>query len=285
MVIQSAHVQKALALSHRQFKKLFGVKRSTFHKMLGILQETFEIEHRRGGKPPKKVFVEDRLLLMLQYWREYRTMEHLAYDYNTVVSNIHKAIIWAENILIQHEEFRLPGKKRLIEGEQKPRVVAIDVMEHTIERPQKKQKKYYSGKKKRHTIKTQIVLDLDSLLIQFFVQAPGSVHDFTVYKGSTGSAVSPDVKVKVDSGYQGIVAYHANSEVPFKKTKNKPLTKEEKAFNRRLARERIAIEHVNREIKIFKMMSDRYRNRRKRHGIRMTLICAIRNSEISHSKG
>jgi len=89
----------------------------------------------------------------------------------------------------------------------------------------------------------------------------------------------------VDSGYQGIAAYHANSEVPFKKSKNRPLTKEEKAFNRQLARERIAIEHVNREIKIFKIMSDRYRNRRKRHGLRMTLICAIRNSEIRHSKG
>ena len=140
MVIQSAHVQKALALSNRQFKKLFGVKRETFHKMLAILLETFEKEHRRGGKPPKKVFVEDRLLITLQYWREYRTMEHLAYDYNTVVSNIHKAITWAENILIQHEEFRLPGKKALIEGEQKPRVVAIDVTAHTVERPKKNRK-------------------------------------------------------------------------------------------------------------------------------------------------
>jgi len=122
-------------------------------------------------------------------------------------------------------------------------------------------------------------------LILSIVQAPGSIHDFTLYKGSIGSAVSPERKVKVDSGYQGIAAYHANSEVPFKKSKNRPLTKEEKAFNRQLARERIAIEHVNREIKIFKIMSDRYRNRRKRHGLRMTLICAIRNSEIRHSKG
>jgi hypothetical protein len=121
--------------------------------------------------------------------------------------------------------------------------------------------------------------------ILFIVQAAGSVHDFALYKGSTGAAVSPDVKIKVDSGYQGIVAYHVNSDVPFKKSKNRPLTPEEKAFNRQLARERIAIEHVNREIKIFKIMSDRYRNRRKRHGLRMNLVCAIRNSETMHSKG
>jgi hypothetical protein len=129
------------------------------------------------------------------------------------------------------------------------------------------------------------VIDLHTLLILFIVQAAGSVHDFTIYKDSTGSAMSPDIQAKTDSGYQGIANYHANSEVPFKKTKNRELTKEEKAFNRRLARERIAIEHVNREIKIFKIMSERYRNRRKRHGLRMTLICAIRNSEIAHSKG
>jgi uncharacterized protein YifE (UPF0438 family) len=128
------------------------------------------------------------------------------------------------------------------------------------------------------------VIDLATMLILFVRQAMGSVHDFTLYKESIGSAVNSDVKIKVDSGYQGIVGYHSNSEVPFKRGKNRPLTKEEKKFNRQLARERIAIEHVNREIKTFKIMSDRYRNRRRRHGLRMNLICAIRNSEIKHYK-
>jgi hypothetical protein len=130
-----------------------------------------------------------------------------------------------------------------------------------------------------------VVVDLDTLLILFIVQAPGSVHDFTLYKDSTGSAMCPEVLAKLDSGYQGIAAFHANSEIPFKKSKNRPLAPQEKAFNRQLARERIAIEHINREIKIFKIMSDRYRNRRRRHNLRMNLICAIRNSEISHAKG
>jgi hypothetical protein len=284
MVIQSARVQRALTLSNRKFKQLFGVKRETFSHMLEVLEPAYELLHKLGGKPPTKLRLEDRLLVTLQYWREYRTLEHLAYEYDTVVSNIHKAIEWVESTLIQAGAFRLPGKKTLVIEGQKPRAVAIDVTEHTIERP-KKQKKHYSGKKKRHTIKTQVVVDLHTLEILFIVQAEGSVHDFTMYKDSTGSAVSSDVKIKVDSGYQGIVAFHANSEVPFKKSKNRPLSEEEKAFNRRLARERIVIEHVNREIKIFKMMSDRYRNRRRRHGLRMNLICAIRNSEIKHEKG
>ena len=130
-----------------------------------------------------------------------------------------------------------------------------------------------------------MVIDLNTLLILFIVQAVGSVHDFTLYKESVGRAVSPEVKIKTDSGYQGISDYHANSEFPFKKSKKRPLSLEERAFNRRLARERIAIEHINREIKIFKIMSDRYRNRRRRHGLRMNLICAIRNSETMRTKG
>jgi len=116
-------------------------------------------------------------------------------------------------------------------------------------------------------------------------QAEGCVHDFRIYKDHTGAAVSPDITAKTDSGYQGIVAYHANSEVPYKKSKNRPLTEEERAFNRRLARERIMIEHINREIKVFKIMAERYRNRRRRHKLRMTLICAIRNYEILHKTG
>jgi hypothetical protein len=142
MVIQSTRVQKALTLSNRKFKQLFGVKRETFHKMLEILELAYEQLHKRGGKPPTKLYVEDRLLVTLQHWREYRSLEHLAYEYNTVVSNIHKAIEWVENTLVQDSTFRLPGKKSLISDkqkseEQKPRAVAIDVTEHPIERPKK----------------------------------------------------------------------------------------------------------------------------------------------------
>ena len=92
--------------------------------------------------------------------------------------------------------------------------------------------------------------------------------------------MAPDIQAKTDSGYQGIATYHANSEVPYKKSKKHPLSKEEKALNRRLSRERVLIEHVNRQIKVFKIMSERYR---KRHPLRMTIICAIRNDEVNNN--
>jgi len=137
MLITSERVQKALTLSNTQFKRLFGIKRQTFAHMLDILQEAFEKQHRRGGKPPTKLHVEDKLLLALQYWREYRTMEHLAFDYNTVKSYIHKSIEWVENTLIRSGAFRLPGKKALLVEGQTPKTVAVDVTESPIERPKK----------------------------------------------------------------------------------------------------------------------------------------------------
>ena len=125
--------------------------------------------------------------------------------------------------------------------------------------------------------------DIDADLVLSVDQSKGSVHDFQLYKSSVGSAVASDIRIKTDSGYQGIGTYHANSALPYKKRKNRPLTKEEKAYNRQLSRERVWIEHVNRQIKVFKIMSVRYRNRRRRHKLRMTLICAIRNYEALHN--
>jgi hypothetical protein len=83
----------------------------------------------------------------------------------------------------------------------------------------------------------------------------------------------------MDSGYQGIVDIHKNSETPKKRPKGGELTPEEKAENRRIARERILIENINAKIKVFKIMANKYRNRRKRHNLRTSLICGIINFE------
>lgn len=83
-----------------------------------------------------------------------------------------------------------------------------------------------------------------------------------------------------DSGYQGIHEYFPNSEIPKKSTKLHPLTKEDKVSNRCISKRRIYIEHVNSVIKIFRILSGRYRNRRKRFGLRVSLICGIYNYEL-----
>ena len=83
-----------------------------------------------------------------------------------------------------------------------------------------------------------------------------------------------------DSGYQGILKHHKNSETPMKKPKGRDLTADEKSENRRISRERIVVENINAKIKVFKVTADKYRNRRNRFMLRMSLICGIYNFEL-----
>ncbi len=93
--------------------------------------------------------------------------------------------------------------------------------------------------------------------------------------------ISPDIKVITDTGYQGIQKLHSRSELPKKKTKKIPLTKEDKKKNQELASERVANENVIGMIKRFKIISDNYRNRRKRFGLKFNLISSIYNMELA----
>jgi len=100
-----------------------------------------------------------------------------------------------------------------------------------------------------------------------------------LYKNSLGYAISCVITLKADSGYQGILKYHKNSETPKKKPKGGELTHEEKSTNRQFARERVLVEHINAKIKVFKITAHKYRNRRCRFGLRIALICGIINFE------
>jgi len=111
-------------------------------------------------------------------------------------------------------------------------------------------------------------------------QGQGSEHDFSIFKHS-GMKLREALILLADSGFQGIEDLHPNSWIPKKKSKKKPLTKEQKRVNTALSRVRICIEHVNRRLKRFKIFSNRYRNKRKRHGLRMALLCGIYNWEVS----
>ncbi len=88
----------------------------------------------------------------------------------------------------------------------------------------------------------------------------GSVHDFRILKESR-VAISPDTEKLADSGYQGIAKRYANSSTPIKAYQSKPLTREAKQFNRRLATQRVAIEHIVRRCKIFRITKDIYRGK------------------------
>jgi len=175
--------------------------------------------------------------------------------------------------------FSLPGKKELRQKEIEEKVVAMDVTESPIEKPKENQKNYYSGKQKEHTLKTQLIIDLKSKKIICLASGKGRVHDFKLFQNS-GVRVGDLIKIIADKGYQGIAKIHKLSETPIKRKKGKKLSKEEKQYNRLLNRLRVVVEHVNRRLKIFRILSSTYRNRHRRFGLRANLIAGIYNYEL-----
>jgi hypothetical protein len=131
------------------FKRLYGVKPRTFEKMLSILQKEYNALHQKGGKPPK-LTVEDKLSLTLKYLREYRTMDSIATEYGVCKGTVCLSIQWVEDTLVKDGTFALPGKKKLKRKTASITYVVVDVTESPINRPEKEQKEYYSGKKTAH---------------------------------------------------------------------------------------------------------------------------------------
>ena len=105
------------------------------------------------------------------------------------------------------------------------------------------------------------------------------MHDFRLFKQSQ-IALSKTSDCLVDKGYQGIQKIHANSQIPKKKPRKGELSSSDKKKNRELARKRVIGEHINRKMKIFKILAERYRNRRKRFGLRFNLIAGLYNYEL-----
>ncbi len=106
--------------------------------------------------------------------------------------------------------------------------------------------------------------------------ANGKKHDFRLFKESH-THVLPDTLLEADTGYLGLTGLHSNSSLPKKRSKTHPLTKQERRENREVSRQRIFVEHAIRFVKRFRILSERYRNRRNRFALRFSLIAGICN--------
>lgn len=124
------------SLSEEQFRRLTGVKRSTFDKMIKILEEADKKKKKKGGRR-NKLSMENQLLMALEYIREYRTYFHVSQSYGISESSCYKGIKWIEDTLIKHPDFALPGRKALLKSDREYEVVLIDGTETPIERPKK----------------------------------------------------------------------------------------------------------------------------------------------------
>ena len=124
-----------------------------------------------------------------------------------------------------------------------------------------------------------MIVDRRTKKIVCTAYSKGRTHDFKLFKQSN-THIHPSIKTQVDTGFQGLQKIHENTEIPKKRSKKKPLTREDKRYNRRISSERVIVENVIREPKIFRIIAERYRNRRKRFGLRLNLIAALHNRAI-----
>jgi hypothetical protein len=133
-------------LPETKYLVTFGIRKPTFDAMLEILENAYKEMRKKGGRN-RKLSVLDMLVVTLGYYRDYRTMENLGFDYGVHKQRICEAVYWVEQTLIKNGTFSLPSKRELVKENSTVSAAIIDVTECETERPKRNQKGSYSGKK------------------------------------------------------------------------------------------------------------------------------------------
>ncbi len=130
------------------FKRLTGVKRSTFEEMVSVVVK-YKQQHRKHSTRgrPNKLSIPDQLLMLLMYYREYRTFLHISVCYGISEMHCWRVITAMEQRLLHSKLFHLPGRKALYQTENNFEVIVVDVSEHPIERPKKNSEKIIQAKR------------------------------------------------------------------------------------------------------------------------------------------
>ena len=131
-----------------RFRAVTGVTPATFAVMLEVIKDAYAQAHKNRGRH-RKLSCEDMLLMTLEYFKEYRTLECIGASYGLAKTNVGKTIKWVEEALLASGLFSLPSKRKLVQSDVDTPVIVVDTTETPIQRPKcpKKQKDYYSGKK------------------------------------------------------------------------------------------------------------------------------------------
>ena len=256
-----------------------------------------------GAGRKHKYDLRDRLLMTMFWLKAYTTYELLGFFYELNKTNIEDNLNLILKTLVSMTRFNFERPKA---ERQKLHSVAevmdafpdvrliIDAKEQRIERPQNKkdkdgnvqdrQKPYYSGKKKVHTIKNQAAISPTGRVEHASESVPGgSTHDVTLLRQTNLlSELADDEAAMMDKGYDGIAADYPdkNLYLPFKARRNHPLTEEQKAYNRFLAKYRIVVEHTMAQLNKFQILAQRFRHQLTKHSAIFRIVCALVNRRI-----
>jgi len=245
-------------------RRLIGIEPGKFMELL-LLLEPLWVESRNkklsrknrirelGGGRKSALTVKQMLFLTLLYYRIYTSQEFIGFLFNLNQGNVSRCLKLAHPLLARI--FRIPERKIEMKEDEIIEVI-FDATEQEVFRPGGKgrQKKYYSGKKKRHTVKHQIVVDKKGRILAVSKSFAGKMHDKALYD-KTKVYGCGWVKGDGDLGYQG-----TDLNKPHKKPKNGILTNEQKAWNKAFSSVRVRVEHVLRRMKIFRVLADEFRN-------------------------
>lgn len=284
------------------FRSFTGLEVSEFDSIYSKVESRYdEFEKERLSRPGRKREVgagnqfklplRDRLLMLLVYYRTYVTSTLAGFLFDLDQSNVLKDIRMLEPLVKEC----IPIPKKVYEGAKRantPEEVEqffpgfrafIDSTEQEIPRPKdaKKRKTHYSGKKKRHTVKTQLTVNGKGAIVHKTRHARGRRHDYGIFKGNRPK-LPKGVRPGVDLGYHGIQNDYPELDalIPFKKAKGKDLTEEQKAFNKLLAKARVVVEHTISRLKKFRIMGDEFRNRLKRYDLMTDVVSGLVNLRI-----
>jgi len=273
------------------FRRLTGITPTAFDGLLNQLTPLdVQAEARRKDRPGRRrkpgggrkhaLVLDDRLLLLLIYYRTYVTHAFLGFLFGLDDSAVGRNINPLQPLLAGI--FRIP-ERRVDLAEDEIRELFFDATERPTRRPSRGQQEFYSGKKKRHTIKTQVVvvrrrkppgpgakprrLRIAAVSESF----PGKTHDKKIYDAARVVA-PPDAKRTGDTAYLG-----TGLETPTRRPRGGELTDRQKAGNRRVSRRRVVAEHGIGKMKVWRVASERYRNPVSRHTVIMKNVAGLHN--------
>jgi len=258
-----------------------------------------------AGHPYKFQSLEDKVLIVLLYYKLYPTQELLGMivglDQTNISRLLKKMLPLIEKAAdpqlatyLEEAKQAASSIKRVNElnefFEKYPDLkdVATDATEQSCYRPKdnETQKHYYSGKKKRHTTKTQVAVSKTGRFLDVSDSYGGSTHDKTIIdKEKTIQKFPPQTCQRFDSGYQGVKQenpYHYLV-LPTKKPKGNELSNVAKEHNRINSQRRVIAEHGISRIKKFRICSDRYRGPRKSHNQIFRNVASILNFKSGYS--
>jgi hypothetical protein len=289
------------------FRIFTGLAVDEFDKLFAFIEDKYpEHEAKRLGKRkrtnaigqgrPFTLELKDRLLMLLVYYRTYLSFALVGFLFNLDQSNVCRNIKHIEPLV----KLCIPLPKKVYKKAKKigtleellkyyPEMKAfIDATEQAIPRPKNKRrrKSYYSGKKKKHTIKTQITVNKKGLILHKPPPDKGSRHDYDIFKEKHPN-IPPDIERDMDLGYQGVQDDFPDmkARIPRKKQRGKERTKEDKKFNKMLSRERVVVEHVIGKMKKFKVMGETFRNRLEGYDDVTSVVAGLVNFRTMLNEG